>query len=333
MSEKLRNLTIAVVMIASVALLAVTVSTRPVVEDRVQQIGALIKCPVCQGESIADSPSQMARDMVALVTERVESGVSDQAIIDELLASYSGAVLLDPPVSGNTLLLWLAPLVALAIGVAVILRWRQKRDTPLTDNGAPTSRRRVFIGGLALLASFAVIVVIAGSALQERDGTSSGVAAIEGDELSDVSNETMEAVIAANADHPQVNGMRLALADRYYQAGDYSAAFPHYLAVAESDIASRPEMVTSLVRLGWMAYEGNGATDTALRLFDEALEIDSSSQMARFLKGTVLWCGSGQAEEAASIFASLLDDPDLAEVSRDRIQDDHDAASAGEVCV
>ena len=56
-----------------------------------------------------------------LVSERVSAGVPDEEIVDELLGSYTGAVLLDPPASGATLVLWLAPLAVLGLGIAVIL--------------------------------------------------------------------------------------------------------------------------------------------------------------------------------------------------------------------
>ena len=103
MSERSRNLaSIAAIFVMAVALILIT-STRPATVDRVEQIGTRIKCPVCQGESIANSPSQMAEDMMDLVSERVSAGVPDQEIVDELLGSYTGAVLLDPPASGATL--------------------------------------------------------------------------------------------------------------------------------------------------------------------------------------------------------------------------------------
>lgn len=125
MSERARNTVIVAVIGMLGVVLALLISTQPSLVDRVEQIGSRIKCPVCQGESIANSPSAMAEDMMDLVAERVASGVPDQEIIDELLASYTGAVLLDPPFSGSTLVLWLAPLAALALGVAVIIWWRR----------------------------------------------------------------------------------------------------------------------------------------------------------------------------------------------------------------
>ncbi len=299
--------------------------------DRVEQLGQAIKCPVCQGESIGDSPAQMARDMMALVSQRVDEGASDQEIVDELLASYSGAVLLDPPASGSTLLLWLAPAVVLVVGVGVILWWR-RNPTEATQPEVKEEKPRKLAPILFLAGSLAAIVVVAGFFVQDRDGPNTGAAAIDTDNLEEVSNETMEAVIAANADHPEVSGMRLALAERYFEVGDFSSAFPHYLEVAQSPDASDPQAVTALVRLGWMAWEGNREVDAAVGLFDEALAIDDTSATALFLKGQVLWCSATDLDEAASLFGRVLEDPTLESDTRSVVESDLDALNAGAAC-
>jgi tetratricopeptide (TPR) repeat protein len=175
-------------------------------------------------------------------------------------------------------------------------------------------------------------VIVAGFFLQDREGPSAGVANLEGRDLSEVSNETMEAVVAANLDNPQINGMRLALAERYYEAGDYSSAFPHYLAVAEAAGASDAELVTALVRLGWMAWDGNGDVETAIGLLDQALIIDSASTTAMFLKGQVLWCGAGDTEAAAGLFSDVLADPRLSDDSKALVGSRLEAVTRGESC-
>jgi cytochrome c-type biogenesis protein CcmH len=334
MSERFRNLaTVGLIAVMAIALLLLT-STQPADVDRVEQLGSRIRCPVCQGESIANSPSPMAEDMMDLVSERVAAGVSDQEIIDELLASYTGAVLLDPPVSGSTLALWLAPIAALALGVGVILWW-QRHPGSGTDPG-PTSpgrsRTRLITGGAVLVLAFAGIVVVAANSLQDRPTAAAGAAALDDQDLAEVSNETIEAVIEANADHPEVNGMRLALAERYFEAGDYRSAFPHYLLVAEDADATPAEAITALVRLGWMAYDGNGEVDTATRLVDEALAIDPDSSVALYVRARVRWCGAAEAEQAVETFEGLLSDPELAPETRAQIETDLERARGGEEC-
>ena len=333
MPERVRNIVTVVLMVVMAVTLLVLVATSPSEADRVEAIGSRIKCPVCQGESIADSPSQMARDMMALVEERVADDASDAAIVDELLFSYSGAVLLDPPASGSTLVLWLSPLVAIIVGTGVIVWWRRHPPPEVSPDDSPSrSRARRFAPLLVLAGAFAIIVVLAGFFLQERTGPASGVAGLAGQDLEDVSNETMEAVVAANAAHPQVDGMRLALAERYYEEGDFQAAFPHYLAVAESANSTDTQAVTALIRLGWMAWQGNGEAATAVDLFDEALAIDSDSDTARYLKALVLWCGANELDRAAGLLEDVLSDPDLADESREVVQSDLDAIRSGAGC-
>ncbi|MFZ0625766.1 MAG: cytochrome c-type biogenesis protein CcmH [Acidimicrobiia bacterium] len=336
MSERAKSAVMAGTMIVLTVLLLTLVSTHPAATDRVDAIGSRIKCPVCQGESIADSPSQMAKDMMSLVAERVTAGATDQQILDEIQSSYSGAVLLDPPVGGATLLLWMTPGVVLLGGIAVILWWkRHPGDEEVATNGGKArrnSRRRLIVGGAILVAAFAGIVVVAANSLQDRAGGAEGVADLGQQDLSQVSNDTMEAVIAANLDNPQIDGMRLALAERYYQAGDYRSAFPHYLAVAEDPKAADDEALTALVRLAWMTYDGNGEVDTALNLVDQALAIDPNSSVARYVEARLEWCGNGDAAAATAIFTDLLDRGELPEDSRSQIEKDLALAGQGASC-
>jgi cytochrome c-type biogenesis protein CcmH/NrfG len=270
---------------------------------------------------------------MTLVAERVGQGASDDVIVAELLSSYSGAVLLDPPVGGPTLALWLTPVAALGLGVTVIWWWRRHPapDSPPAEAETTTTGRRLapllILGG-----TLAVAVVVAGFFVQEREGRNEGLANLASQDLDEISNETMEAVIAANLGHPQVDGMRLALAERYYEEGDFRSAFPHYLEVAGSENATDSQVVTSLVRLGWMAWEGNGEAGTATGLFDQALAIDPGSDTARYLKAQVLWCGSADPEQAAGLLEQVLADPDLSDESRARVESDLAAIESGETC-
>ncbi len=336
MPEKAKNRLFTILIgVLAAAILALTLSYESP-DDRVERLGSSIKCPVCQGESIANSPADMATDMLDLVEARVAEGISDDAIVNELLASFSGAVLLDPPASGPTLFLWLAPFAAAALGVSVIWWWRRHPGGPATNSESaaaltvPTRRR--LIGGLILIGGFALVVVVANALVQDRAGTTSGAADVGIANLDDVSNETMEAVIAANLDDPQINSMRLALAERYFEVGDYRSAFPHYLNVAESELVTASEASTALIRLGWMAYDGNGEVEAATSLFDQALAITPNSSIALYLKGQVLWCGAGDTDTATDLFKAVLQLPDLPDETRSQVEQDLDRAVSGEAC-
>ncbi|MDH3261232.1 MAG: cytochrome c-type biogenesis protein CcmH [Acidimicrobiia bacterium] len=98
-------------------------------QDRVNAIGSRIKCPVCQGEAIGDSPSETARAMMEIVAEKVTAGETDAQIVDYFTARYGNGILLDPPFSGSTLVVWLLPALAVAGGVWMILS-RKRQPAP-----------------------------------------------------------------------------------------------------------------------------------------------------------------------------------------------------------
>jgi cytochrome c-type biogenesis protein CcmH len=105
-----------------------TITADPPAEDRAREIGAQVRCPVCEGEAIANSPSPLAEDMMSLVSTRIDEGLSDDQIIDELIAAYSGSQLLDPPFSWETAALWLIPAIVLGVGVTAAIG--RTRTTP-----------------------------------------------------------------------------------------------------------------------------------------------------------------------------------------------------------
>ncbi|MDH3498563.1 MAG: cytochrome c-type biogenesis protein CcmH [Acidimicrobiia bacterium] len=107
--------------------------TRP--EDRVASLGASIKCPVCQGEAIVDSPSPTAKAMMDVVEEKVAAGETDQQIIAYFQSRFGEGILLDPPFGGRTLLVWILPVLAAGGGVWMILSRRRVPDA--TQTGSP----------------------------------------------------------------------------------------------------------------------------------------------------------------------------------------------------
>lgn len=88
----------------------------------VLSLGARLRCPVCQGMPIGESPAPMAQDMMREVRRmRLEEGQSEDQIAAHFTARYGTWVLLDPPTSGFGLLVWLLPPAALMLGVGAAL--------------------------------------------------------------------------------------------------------------------------------------------------------------------------------------------------------------------
>lgn len=96
----------------------------PAAEARAQEIGREVRCMVCQGQSIEDSDAELARDLRRIIRERLEAGDSDAAVRGYLHNRYGDFILLRPPFSVATLLLWATPALAFLFGLVLVRRRR-----------------------------------------------------------------------------------------------------------------------------------------------------------------------------------------------------------------
>jgi cytochrome c-type biogenesis protein CcmH len=90
-------------------------------DQRTNEVASLLRCPVCQGLSVADSPSTMAQDMKHQVREFLARGYTQEQILAYFEKSYGQFVLLKPKFTGVSTLVWLLPVAALIFGAVVVL--------------------------------------------------------------------------------------------------------------------------------------------------------------------------------------------------------------------
>ncbi|WP_220749146.1 MULTISPECIES: cytochrome c-type biogenesis protein [Jannaschia] len=116
----------------------------PVLEERARELSKGLRCLVCRNESIDESNAGLARDLRLLVRERLVAGDTDEELIDYVVDRYGEYVLLNPPASGSTLLLWGAPLALLLLGAGVATAHitRQRRAVPDGLSDAEEARVR-----------------------------------------------------------------------------------------------------------------------------------------------------------------------------------------------
>jgi cytochrome c-type biogenesis protein CcmH len=131
-------------MLMAVAILAVVaalaLAARPheaTAAERVDRITAELRCPVCQGLSVKDSPSETARQMRDLVIQRVNEGKTDAEIEREFTAAYGDWVLLAPPLVSPAGLVWLVPIVGVVVGLAVAVRRMRPPDAEAPPPSPP----------------------------------------------------------------------------------------------------------------------------------------------------------------------------------------------------
>ncbi len=115
---------------------AVAWSARPhdeTASERVDRITSELRCVVCQGLSVKDSPSESARQMRDIVVQRVAAGRTDEQIRDEFRANFGDWVVLAPPLGSWAGLIWLVPIAALLTGIALAWRWLRVRPEALPE--------------------------------------------------------------------------------------------------------------------------------------------------------------------------------------------------------
>lgn len=91
-------------------------------ESETERVAALVRCPVCQGLSVLDSPAPMAVKMRKQIRELLAEGYAEDQILSYFERSYGEFVLLDPPLRGINWVVWLAPLLLLVVGGVVVVR-------------------------------------------------------------------------------------------------------------------------------------------------------------------------------------------------------------------
>jgi cytochrome c-type biogenesis protein CcmH len=107
----------------------------PALEARARALTQELRCVVCQNQSVDDSDAPLARDMRVLVRERVKAGDTDEEVRAYVVARYGKFVLLSPPVEGDTLILWFAPLAILGLGA--LAAWAYMRGLANQPATAP----------------------------------------------------------------------------------------------------------------------------------------------------------------------------------------------------
>ena len=104
---------------------------------RTEAIAADLRCPVCQGLSVADSHSPTAESIKEDIRRRVDAGESDAAIKAVYVGSYGEWILLKPETSGVGVLVWVLPVLALLLAVGGLAlafrRWRREPSRVATD--------------------------------------------------------------------------------------------------------------------------------------------------------------------------------------------------------
>ncbi len=111
-------------------------------EARAREVGATLRCVVCQNQSIEESDAILAQDMRRIVRDRIAAGDSQAEVTAYMRERYGDYVLLKPPVQTNTYVLWFLP-AAIVLAMAGWLLVRRRRTDSVDLSLSPEERARL----------------------------------------------------------------------------------------------------------------------------------------------------------------------------------------------
>lgn len=289
-------------------------SGSPSETDRARALDLQLRCPICQTVSIADSPSESAAQMRAIVRERLAAGASDDEVKAYFVARFGTWVLLAPPGDGIGALLWVVPGATMLAG-AIALVWRARRrpvaprgtgpadalpaaappgavapdaaapDAAAPDAAASASSRWPAVAGLGLIL-VAVVLPLAVAIVPRVAGQE-----ISGRPASQTLLDLAELESRARA-RPDDTTLALDLGAAYLDAGRPADAAAVYGAV----LGRSPDLVEAVLGLGVAALDG-GRPDAALVVFDRAVALDPGIADAYLYRAIARFAVEGGASE------------------------------------
>ena len=146
MNKIIKNiLTLILLLSISSLVFSVDVNEDPL-ERKVLDIAAKLRCTVCQNQPVAESNSGLARDMRAVIKEKLQQGQNEKEIVQFFVDRYGDYVLLAPPKSGNGLIIWLLPPILLLFAffsAIMIMKSRSEKVTPPLSQLSEEDQERI----------------------------------------------------------------------------------------------------------------------------------------------------------------------------------------------
>jgi len=137
----------ALAIVVIVGIVALVVRSRP--DDspaaRAARLEHQLACPVCDGQSVADSNSSQSRAMRQDIPRRIAAGQSDAEIRAFYVLRYGEKVLETPSNSGLGIVAWGLPALAVMLGLVSLVvgvrRWSRTPRLPATADDEDVVRR------------------------------------------------------------------------------------------------------------------------------------------------------------------------------------------------
>jgi cytochrome c-type biogenesis protein CcmH len=124
---------VAALLFAGLAVVQQPTPADSILEARTAEIASQLRCPVCQGLSIQDSPSELSQQMRAVVKDQMRAGKTPDEVKAYFVSKYGEWILLEPRPHGFNALVYALPVLLVAVGLGVVVvavkKWTRPPDT------------------------------------------------------------------------------------------------------------------------------------------------------------------------------------------------------------
>ncbi len=124
--------------VGAAAVLAMAPRAPTTAAERADALASELRCPDCQGLSVADSPTSSAVEIRRQIDDLIASGASDEEVRAHFVARYGEWIRLAP----GAALVWVVPFAAVAVGVALLVLWIRSRPAPSAPTIAVSDEER-----------------------------------------------------------------------------------------------------------------------------------------------------------------------------------------------
>ena len=277
-----------VLLVSVGALVVAETAERPALTnaDRVHDLAQDFACPVCQGQSIAESDAPVARTIRATIVSMVDEGATDAEVRDLLVSSFGEDIDYSPSGGGLTGLVWVLPVMVGAAAVVGLVFAVRRWQGGSGDGSQPAGQPLVLIG-VVLVAVLAGVLVTRSTAGRGSSGSTSG----------DIRLSTRTLLIEAGVAQP-------------------SEAIDLYGEVLEI----QPSNVEALAYRGWALWRG-GDADAGRSDLEAAVELDPTYPDVRVFRASQRLSDDDFAGAAADLVA--LDSLEAAPIVGDLVAQSH----------
>ncbi|MBC8195645.1 MAG: cytochrome c-type biogenesis protein CcmH [Acidimicrobiia bacterium] len=277
-----------IILAATGALMVAETADRPALTnaDRVHDLAEDFACPVCQGQSIAESDAPVARTIRATIVRMVDDGATDAEVRDLLVASFGEDIDYSPSGRGLTGLVWVLPVLVVAAAATglwlAVQRWQGG-----STRGRPGGGRPLVLAGVVVVVILAVVLMTRSTAGRGSSGLTSG----------DIRLSTRTLLIEAGVAPP-------------------AEAIQLYGEVLEI----QPSNVEALAYRGWALWR-SGQAEQARSDLDAAIDLDPAYPDARVFRASQRFSDDDTVGAAADLV--VLDGLDAAPIVGDLVAQSH----------